>query len=60
MPENGIEPLSISEPFCDGKWKSNGYQHWCLKRLGHDGPCWCCDQYEGGDLSSLEREMADD
>lgn len=48
--------------FCDGKWKSNGYQHWCHERADHDGPCHCCDVadggYPGGDLSPLEDAMA--
>jgi hypothetical protein len=52
----------MSEPFCDAFWHACGYRHACLKRKGHDGPCWCCgptddpdrDFYPGGDLSLLE------
>ncbi len=48
--------------YCDGVWHVNGFTHVCLKRMGHDGACYCCDgefsdNDSAGDLSVLLREV---
>jgi len=43
-------------PFCSSQWIVRGSHHACLKKQGHDGSCWCCDDYPGGDLSKMPSE----
>lgn len=57
------EPLfnTNHRPFCDCRWKYDGWRHSCIKRQGHDGACYCCEdeEYPGGDLSRLLLEKPD-
>jgi hypothetical protein len=66
----GIEPPSdfrstpameppVRLPFCPSQWIVAGYRHAFLKGQGHDGSCWCCEDYPGGNLSVLVPEDTD-
>jgi hypothetical protein len=43
--------------FCEGRWQApTGNPHSCIRPKNHEGACFCCSEYPGGDLSLLPEQ----